>query len=184
MSNSGIPVKLQPRAAACKATTIWHSESALLVCSFEYGADPVRQPPTVSQRIDAALGISTSAPRALLGEVDLTWQNEDRLGTLELRTSPNQWEPTALPTPTGRIEASTMTLELEYDINRIARIDVDVCTFWDTTQATIALCFGSAEREKGRWVAIADSVFVRVDDERALAEIRLMDVRMVPSDPS
>jgi hypothetical protein len=66
MSSSGIPVKLQPRTVPCHAVTAWYAESSLRVRSFEYGAGPPRAPATVAERIDAALGISATAPRALL----------------------------------------------------------------------------------------------------------------------
>jgi hypothetical protein len=50
MSRSGVPVELQPGAAPGRAVTAWHSESALLVRSFEYGAGP-QVPAAVAERI-------------------------------------------------------------------------------------------------------------------------------------
>jgi hypothetical protein len=184
MSSSGVPVKLQPRTAACHAVTAWHSESAMLICSFEYGSAPARPPATVAERIDAALGISTAPPRALLGDVELTWLDERHLHSIELRTGRSQWEPSSLRLPSEGAEQSWMTLGLEYDTNGIASIDLAVRVLWDATQSRIALCFGGAEAEKGRWVAIADSVFACVDEEHALIEIRLADVQIVSGDPS
>ena len=66
-----------------------------------------------------------------------------------------------------------MTLELDYDVNRIASIELEVRVLWDPTLARIALRFGNAERGTARRISIADNVFLDVDDERALREIRL-----------
>jgi hypothetical protein len=183
MSSSGVPVKLQPRTVPCHAATAWHSDSALLVCSFEY-AQPARAPSTVAERIDAALGISATAPRALLGDVEVTWQDESRLHSIELRTGRSQWEPSSLLIPTERAEQSSMKLGLEYDVNHIATIDLEVRVLWDAQHARIGLRFCDAEPENVRWVAIADTVFVCVDDEHTLIEIRLADVQIVSEAPS
>jgi hypothetical protein len=157
--------------------TAWYSESALLVCSFQYGARPA--PATVAERIDATLGIPATPPRALLGDVDVTWQDESRLHSIELRTARDQWEPSSLHIPSERTEESSMTFGLEYDVHRIANVDLDVRVLWDAEQARIGLRFGSAEPENGRWVAIADAVFVCVDDEQTLIEIRFTDVQIL-----
>jgi len=183
MSRSGVPVQLQPRTLACRAATTWHSDSALLVCSFEYSADPKRAPPTVAERIDAALGISTTPPRALLGNVDVTWQDESRLHSIELRTGRNQWEPSSLETPIGSVEDSSMMFGLDYDVNRVASIDLDVRILWDAGRSRIALRFGSADAANGRWVAIADNVFVCVDGQQTLIEIRFESVQIESGDP-
>jgi hypothetical protein len=184
MSRSGIPVQLQPRAAACHAVTTWYSESALLVCSFEDGADPTRAPAAAAERIDAALGILTPAPRALLGDVDLAWRDESRLHSIELRTGRSQWAPSSLRIPSESAEDSSMTLGLEYDLNRIASIDLEVRVLWDAMHARIALRFVDAGPENGRWVAIADNVFVCVDEGQALIEIRFANVQIVSGEPS
>jgi hypothetical protein len=182
MSSTGVPIKLQPRTAPCHAVTAWHSESALLVCSFEYSAEPARALATVAERIDEALGITPAAPRALLGDVEVAWRDETRLHSIELRTGQSQWEPSSLSIPSDRAEKSSMSFELEYDVNQIASIDVAVRVLWDAQQARIGLRFGSTKPENGRWVAIADSVFVCVDDERMLIEIRFADVQIVSED--
>jgi hypothetical protein len=184
MSSTGIPVKLQPRTAPCRGETAWHSESALLVCSFEYGADPSHPPGTAAERIDAALGISSTPPRVLLGDIELTWRDESRLHSIELRTGRGQWEPSSLPVPSESAERSSMAFDLPYDVNRIASIDVDVRVLWDATKACIALRFGDAEPEDGRWVAIADKVFACIGVRQTLIEFRLADVRIVTGEPS
>jgi hypothetical protein len=156
----------------------------LLVCTFEYGADPTCPPATAAERIEAALGISTTPPRALLGDVDVAWRDESRLHSIELRTGRSQWEPSSLRIPSESAEKSSITFGLEYDVNRIASVDVDVRVVWDALHARIALRFGDVEPENGRWVAIADDVFVCVDDEQALIEIRFANVHIVSGDPS
>jgi hypothetical protein len=184
MSSVAIPVKLQPRTAACHSVATWCSESALLVCSFEYRASLASTPATVAERIDAALGIAPSAPRALLGDVELTWKDESRLHSIELRTGRAQWQRSSLGTPTEPVEEMSMTLELDYDINRIASIELEVRVLWDPTLARIALRFGNGERRTARWVSIADNVFLDVDDEQSLREIRFANVQFVTDDPS
>jgi hypothetical protein len=184
MSNSGVLVKLQPRTVACRAESTWYSESALLICSLEYGPDSRSAPATVAQQVDAALGISCGPPRVMLGDVELTWRDESCLHSIELRTGRSQWEPASLRIPSEGAEASSMTFEVEYDVNRIASIELGVRVLWDAMRATIALRFGDAEPENGRWVAIADSVFVSVDDEQTLSEIRLANVRIESGDLS
>jgi hypothetical protein len=163
--------------------TAWHSDSALLVCSFEYSASTARAPATVAEHIDAALGISTAAPRALLGDVEVTWRDESRLHSIELRTGRSQWEPASLPTPTGSVEASSMTFGLDYDVNRVASIDLEFRVRWDATRSRLALRFGNTDPANGRWVAIADTVFVRVDGEQSLIEIQFDGVQIVTGDP-
>lgn len=158
--------------------TEWHSESALLVSSFEYSAAPKRPPPTVSERIDAALGGLTPPPRALLGDVELTWRDANRLHSIELRTGRGQWELSPLRVMDARAADSSMTLEPEYDVNRIAGIDLEVHILWDATLACMALRFGNSEPADVRWFAIADNVYVGVDAQQMLAEIRFGEVRM------
>jgi hypothetical protein len=177
-------VKLQPRTAPCHAVTAWHSESALLVCSFEYRAEPRSGPATVAQRIDTALGISAAPPRVLLGDVEVTWQDENRLHSIELRTGQDQWEPSHLAIPSERAEECSITFGLEYDVNRIASIDLEVHVHWDAAHARLGLRFGKTERENLRWAAIADTVFVCVDDEQTLCEIRFAGVKIVSAGPA
>lgn len=178
------PVKLQPRTAPCRGETAWHSESALLVCSLAYGADPLRGPGTAAARIDAALGISSTPPRVLLGDVELTWRDESRLHSIELRTGRGQWEPSSLRIPSESIEQSSMTFDLVYDVNRISSVDVDVRVLWDAMTACIALRFDDAEPQGGRWFAIADKVFARVESQQTLMELRFADLRIVTGSPS
>jgi hypothetical protein len=120
----------------------------------------------------------------LLGDVDLTWRDESRLHSIELRTARTQWQPSTLPIPMDHADESSMTLGLEFDVNRIASIDVDVSVLWDAAQARLGLRFGNAEPENGRWLAIADNAFVSVDDEQALIEIRFADVQIASADAS
>jgi hypothetical protein len=107
-----------------------------------------------------------------LGDVELTWRDESRLHSIALRTGRAQWQRSSLGTPTERVEEMSMTPELDYDINRIARIE------------RIALRFGNGERRTARWVSIADNVFLDVDDEQSLREIRFANVQFVTDDPS
>ena len=55
---------------------------------------------------------------------------------------------------------------------------------WDARTACIGLRFGDAEAENGRWVAIADNVFVSVGARQTLTEVRLADVRSVAKPPA
>jgi hypothetical protein len=179
MSSIGILVNLQPRTAPCHAITAWHSESALLVCSFEYSAEPARAPATLVKHIDAALGISAIPPRVLLGDVDLIWQDAERLHSIELRTGQPQWERSSLPLPSEGCDESSMTFGLEFDVNRIASVEAEVRVLWDVAAARLGLRFGNEEPENGRWFAIADTVFVCVEDAQTLIEIRFADVKIV-----
>jgi len=119
-----------------------------------------------------------------LGDIELTWRDESRLHSIELRTGRGQWEAWALPLPDESAMKSSMTFELEYDVNCIASIDVEGRVLWDGKQACIALRFGDAEPESGTWAAIADNVFVCVDARQALIELRFADVRIVSGEPS
>jgi hypothetical protein len=120
----------------------------------------------------------------LLGDVELTWRDESRLHSSELRTGRGQWEPSSLRIPSEGAEKSSMTFELAYDVNRISSVDVDVRVLWDATTACIALRFGDAEPQCGRWVAIADNVFACVGAQQTLMELRFADVRIVTGSPS
>jgi hypothetical protein len=183
MSSSGVHVKLQPRTAPCHAVTAWHSEAALLVCSFEYGAELARPRATIAERIDAALGISTTPPRALLGDLEVTWHDESRLHSIELRTGQTQWERSSLAIPSEGVEQSSMTFRLEYDVNRIASVDLEVRVLWDVAEGRLGLRFGKAEPKNPRWLTVADTVFVCVDDVQTLIELRFADVEIVSDRP-
>lgn len=135
-------MKLQPRTAACSGETAWYSESALLICSLKHGAGQSHAPQTTAERIEAALGTSSTPPRVLLGDVELTWRDDSHLHSIELRTGRDQWEPASLCVPGESAERSSMTFELAYDVNRIASVDVDVRVLWDATQGCLALRFG------------------------------------------
>jgi len=183
MSRSSVPVKLQPRAQACHAVTAWHADSALLVCTFEYTPGPKPEPPTVAQRIDAALGISITPPRALLGDIDVTWQDESRLHTIELRTGRSQWEPCSLEIPSQDVEAAFLTFDLDYDVNRVASVELNVRVLWDAMRSRIALRMINSDPVDGVWIAIADNVFARVDGEQTLIELLFENVQIVSEDP-
>jgi hypothetical protein len=148
---------------------------------LSYGTAP-RAPITTAQRIDASLGISTTPPRALLGDVEFTWEDEIRLRSIELRTGRSQWEPSSLRTPSERVEEAAMTLDLDYDVNGVASVGLDVRVLWDATVARIGLRFSDVEPQAGRWAAIADNAFVCIDDEQRLIEVRLANVRIVSED--
>jgi hypothetical protein len=77
-----------------------------------------------------------------------------------------------------------MTFGLEYDVNRIASVDLEVRVLWDIAEARIGLRFGDANPEHGRWVPLADTVFVCVDDAQTLIEIRFANVKIVSEEPS
>jgi hypothetical protein len=77
-----------------------------------------------------------------------------------------------------------MTLDLDYDVNGVASVDLDVRVLWDETMARIGLRFSDAEPQRGRWAAIADNAFVCIDDEQRLIEVRLANVRIVTEDSS
>jgi hypothetical protein len=156
----------------------------LLVCSFEYTATAAPVPTTIAEHIDAALGISTAAPRALLGNIDVAWRDESRLHSIELRTTRGEWKPASLRTSTESLEASSITFGLDYDINRVASVDLEFGVLWDATRSCLALRFDNADPAKVRWVAIADTVFVCVDSEQNLIEIQFDDVAIVPGDAS
>jgi hypothetical protein len=49
----------------------------------------------------------------------------------------------------------------------------------DAQRANISLLFGQVDRQSGRWAAIADGAFVRVDDEQRLMEFRFANLQMV-----
>jgi hypothetical protein len=176
MAPSTPPVLLTPRTSPCHAVTSWHSESALLVCSFDYPAEVPRSPATVADRIEASLGITTRAPRVLLGDLELAWRDERRLESIELRTGRGQWEPASLA-PAAAVEQASMSLELDCDVNGVASVDVDVRVLWDERRSCIALRLGP-ETSDGRWAAIADSVHVRIAGDQTLSEIRFGDLRL------
>jgi hypothetical protein len=72
---------------------------------------------------------------------------------------------------------------LDYDINRVARIDLEFAVPWDATRSRLALRFDNADLADVRWVAIADTVFVCVDSEQSLIEIQFDSVTIVAGDP-
>jgi hypothetical protein len=183
MSSSGVAVNLQPRTLACHGVTEWDSEAALLACSFDYAADEKRTPATVAERIEASLGISRTPPRAVLGDVDVTWRDENRLHAIEVRTGRSEWQPARLGTPRVNVGQSWMSFGLAYDVNRIASIDLDVHVLWDAKRSCIALRFGDADPASCRWAAIADNVFVCIDDEQSLIELRFEDVQILSGEP-
>lgn len=183
MSSSSVLVHLQPRMEDCDAVLQWYSESALLVCAFEYGAEPIRAPTTLAERLDAALNISNSPPRAILGDVQVMWRDAIRLRSIELRTAPAEWHPSRLPIPDEGTEKRSMTLGLDYDVDGIASVEVDVRVLRDAQRAIISLLFEQVDHQCGRWAAIADGAFVRVDDENRLMEFRFANLQMVSGDP-
>ena len=183
MSSSSVLVQLQPRVVDCNAVIRWYSESALLGCAFEYGEEPIGAATTLAERIDAALNISSSPQRAILGDVQVMWRDASRLRSIELRTAPAEWHPSSLPIPDEGTEKRSMTFGLDYDFDGIASVEADVRVLRDAQRASISLLFGQVDRQSGRWAAIADGAFVRVDDENRLMEFRFANLQMVSGDP-
>jgi hypothetical protein len=183
MSSSRVPVNLLPRTLACHAVTEWDSESALLGCSFEYGADEALTPASVAERIEASLGISRIPRRAVLGAVDVTWRDERRLLAIEVRTARSDWQPASLGTPSVNAGQSWMWFGLAHDVNRFASRELDVSVLWDGSRSCFALRFSAADPVSCRWAAIADSVFACVDGEQRLIELRFEDVQVSSGQP-
>jgi hypothetical protein len=78
---------------------------------------------------------------------------------------------------TTPLETGQIALQLEYDTNDMATVETNVEVVWDMTHARIA--FRLAEEVASvRWVAIADTVIVGLDETGSLVEIRFDDCQI------
>jgi hypothetical protein len=122
--------------------------------------------PTDSQRIG-------ESPRDAARAAD-----DPGVDSIELRTGRGQWKTTSLPPVAAVAEEASMTFELDYDVNGVASVDVDVRVLWDERLSRMALRLCPAGGFDGRWVAIADTVHICIAGDQTLSEIRFANVQI------
>jgi len=166
-------LRISPPGPRRAAEACWDGASSTLTCQIrplDEGA-----PPTLRDRIDAALHVAAPVRQAVIGGLDLVLDEDDRPVSMELYTNPLRWTRAegASPTP----EAADVALELDYDANGIASVDVPLTVEHDPSRGSLTLRFGLEVR---RWYAPATGLLLGADSEDRLAAIRCEKVARGP----
>jgi hypothetical protein len=105
--------------------------------------------------------------------VDLYFEPDGRLSSIEFYSNPDQWAPSRLDELPSSLPPVWLRFRVELDENAIGGFDCAAAVAWDVVSRTLALRFGDAE--PARWYAAADTVAIAADTASSLCEIRLLN---------
>jgi hypothetical protein len=168
-----------PRVEPSIARTVWDDEAALLRTSFEYPKQPHPSPSTLAEHLNQDFGIQSAPPRALLGDVEMVFLDDQRLESIELRTNVSNWPRTQIGDLPASLPEVWINLDVAYDSNRIYTVDLDVSIRWDPVKTSAVLRFDQSAITQ-RWLRLADTIAVGVSSDGALVELRLDDLEVMP----
>lgn len=168
-----------PRRERCAARIAWDPESAVLQAVFAYPEVALgARAATLADHVDEQLGIRPGTKRLILGDLDLTYRDELRIDSVELRTSPSEWR----RAPIGDVPASAQPVwigfDVSYDDNGIFSADMPLSISWDALTNRFALSF--SPEAPHAWFQVADTVAVGATAAGSLAELRFFAVEIAP----
>jgi hypothetical protein len=157
MARTGVPVRVSPRASACRATVFWDPEVLLLEARL---ADPDAGPEAPGYRV-------------VLGDLDLVFRGPCRLESLEARTAPHEWQRRPLPPLPAETPPACVELLVPFDPNRIFSRRLALTVVHDAGRRELA--FQLPGPAATAWYALADVGAGGVTAECVLAEQRQLD---------
>lgn len=153
------------------ARSSWDSESYTLSCELEPAV--VVADATLASEIDARLGIHPQPRRLVIGDVDVSLDENDRPISIELYTNPREWDTATLPHPLAPPGELHLNMRLLPDA--AFRIDTSYRLKWDSQTRTLAVVFS---RGVHTWYQIAEGLLFGASstEEGSLCEIRFEGV--------
>ena len=135
-----------------------------------------------SEQLDQRFGIRAPVPRLILGDVDIAYQDERAFESIELRTTPANWQRGPVDEVPADSPPAWITFEVHYDQNGIFCEDVPVAIRWDAVDERLALVFAPGQAR--HWCRPADNIAMGTSEDGSLAEVRLSAVEIrLPPDP-
>ena len=166
-----------PRSEEGTASTIWHGESALLRTTFEFTQAPgATAPNTFGEQLDRTFGIRPPTPRLILGDIDISYQDERAFHSIELRTNPASWQRSPVDQAPADSPPVWIKFDVPYDEDGIFSEDVPVTIRWDAVEERLALVFTPGKAR--HWFRPANKVAIGTSDDGRLAEVRLSGVEI------
>jgi hypothetical protein len=170
--NSAAPTAiLAASAAGCRAMTRFHRDSLLLECLFEPAHAPSEAVADLRRRVDITTNVRPQERRIVLGDVDVLFDENGDIASIELRTDLDQAEVADMPDLKPEIPEVRLDLDVEVDPNGIATVDLPVEVQWSPRQRRVAVRFAGGASGLS-WYALADTVAVGVDERSGLRELR------------
>ena len=173
-------ILVTPRSEPCIARTVFDDEAALLRTEFEYPKQADPSPPMTAERLNQDLGIEIPAPRAILGDIEMVFVDDQRLESIEWRTNLSSWPRAQIDDLPGTLPSVWIGFDVAYDSNQIYSHNLDVSVQWDPVRARVVLRFDE-KAVTTHWVRLADTVAVGISSEGALVELRVDDLAVMPS---
>ena len=166
-----------PRSEEGTASTIWHGESALLRTTFEFTRAPgATTPRTFGEQLDRTFGIRPPAPRLILGDIDISYQDGRVFHSIELRTNPASWQRSSVDEAPADSPPVWITFDVPYDQDGIFSENVPVTIRWDAVEERLALVFTPGQAR--HWFRPANKVAIGTADDGRLAVVRLSGVEI------
>jgi len=132
-------------------------------------------PPSLAEHINESLHIEPRRFRLMLGSIDILLDEDHQPKSIELYTNPTQWKICEIATPNIIGEDEKLDLEVDYDKNNIASIDIHVSIEHDPRRNRVLFRLGSAV---SKWHRIATGLLLGLDRKGRLSEILCEDVNM------
>jgi hypothetical protein len=167
-------IVLEPRHTRCTSQGHWDEESLLVSVTLDYEdrKEPAKKV-RLADTIDEDLGIGQRGFRVVLGDMDILLDSNGRMRSLELRKSPNGWEPFSLRAVPRDLQAAFVRFMVNYDANSIASYRVPIRVLKDRSRREVAFAF--ADFAASHWAAIADHLLVGLTADGYLSEFRVLD---------
>jgi len=125
-------------------------------------------PPALVARINESLHIKPREFRVVLGDIDILLDEDRQPKSIEVYTNPAQWKICAIVNGPTAGEDEKLDLEVDYDKNNIASIDVPVSIEHDSIRKKLLFRFGSTVNT---WHRLANGLLIGLDRESGLAAI-------------
>lgn len=175
MPVSLLHVQMRPQLHLRVAHSGWDSESSTFTCTVRPLVPVEPTPPSLAERINESLHIEPREFRVVLGDIDIILDNDRQPKSIEVYTNPDQWKACAIVNDKKVGEDEKVDLEVDYDKNNIASIDIPVRIEHDSIRKRLLFRFGSAV---STWHRLADGLLIGLDQESALAAILCERVNM------
>jgi hypothetical protein len=104
----------------------------------------------------------------MLGDIDVLLDDQSRPTSIEFYGNPARWKKVTTDVG-GTMDVFDMSLELDYDTNGIASVDVSVSMEHDSPGATLTVRFGE---ELERWFVFAEGLSIGISKGQRLAAFR------------
>jgi len=112
----------------------------------------------------------------MLGNLEVAFDDRERICLLEIRTNPIDWTAENFLSLPQHRESAAVRFVADYDLHGIATLDVSLRICRDHAQHALGFKFG--DYVAWRWADVANGLAIGVTQDDYLSELRLLNVEL------